>query len=167
MKQFLSIGLVGIMAVMVIASFHLAFSQEQTRPQVTENAVVIFPDNAKWIPCAEGSPKDCEIAVLYGDLAKGNSHILYRVPAGSAYFPKVWHSTSEHGTLIQGKLIGIGKDGKEFTVVPGTYWYIPAGMIHGGIRCSDEGPCMWYESFDKPWDWNVVKEGPTGTEKKQ
>jgi hypothetical protein len=155
------------MVVILIVSFNLAFSQEKTRPQVTENAVAVLPDQAKWMPCAEGSPKGCEITVLYGDLAKGNSHILYRVPAGSTHFPKVWHSTSEHGVMIQGKLTGIGEDGKEYSIGPGTYWYLPAGMIHGGARCSDEGPCIWYESFDKPWDWNLVKEGVAGTEKKQ
>lgn len=108
------------------------------------------------------APQGCEIAVLYGDLEEGNVHILYRAPAGSAPFPKFWHSSAEHGVMIQGELTGIGKDGESYSSGPGTYWYIPAGMIHGGVRCSDEGPCMWYEYFDEPWDSNVVEDGLGG-----
>ena len=152
----------------VIASMTpgLAYSQETTRPAVTENAIGISPDEANWIPCPAGSPKGCEIAVLFGDMANGSSHILYRIPAGSAPFPKFWHSSSEHGVMIQGKLTGKGDNGEDFGFDKGTYWYIPAGLIHGGVRCSDEESCIWYEFFDKPWDSNVVAEGVGEAENK-
>jgi len=100
------------------------------------------------------------MAVLYGDLASENPHILYRAPAGSAPFPTFWHTGSEHGVMIQGELVGIGADGNEYSIGPGTYWYLPAGMVHGGVRCGEGEPCMWYESFDKPWDSNVVEAAP-------
>lgn len=151
-------------ALIVPMSPGLVYSQEPVRPAVIEKAVAVAPAQAEWMPCPEGSPKDCEMAVLYGDLAGENSHILYRTPAGSTPFPEFWHSGSEHGVMIQGELIGIGEDGHEYSIGPGTYWYIPPGLIHGGVRCSEEGPCMWYESFNKPWDSNVVEDAGTGPE---
>lgn len=107
-------------ALIVPMSPGLVYSQEQVRPAVTENAVALAPAQAEWMPCPEGSPKGCEIAVLYGDLTSENSHILYRAPAGSTLFPKFWHSGSEHGIMIQGELIGIGENGHEYSIGPGT-----------------------------------------------
>ena len=58
--------------------------------------------------------------------------------------------------MLQGMLIGGGDNGQEFTMGERMYWYIPAGMVHGGVRCGGEETCIWYEFFEKPWDSNVV-----------
>ena len=136
----------------------LAHSQETDRPAVTENAIAISPDQADWKPCPEGSPEGCEIAVLFGNMDNGSSHILYRIPPGSDPFPMFWHSSSEHGVMLQGMLIGGGDNGEEFTMSERMYWYIPAGMVHGGVRCGGKETCIWYEFFEKPWDSNIVAE---------
>ena len=138
---------------------NLGFSQEKIRPEVTESPRFMSPDTAQWLSCGgeeQGIPRGCEYAVVNGDPAKGPAHVLVRVPA-SARFPKLWHSTSEHGLLIQGKFVGRGEDGKEFAVMPGTYWYFPAGFIHGGATCAEDSPCLFYEAYDKPFDITIVR----------
>ena len=143
-------------SVVALLTLGLAHSQETDRPTVRENAVALSPDQADWKPCPEGSPEGCEIAVLFGDMEKGSSHILYRIPPGSDPFPTFWHSSSEHGVMLQGMLIGGGDNGEEFTMGERMYWYIPAGLVHGGVRCGGNETCIWYEFFENPWDSNVV-----------
>ena len=145
-------------SVIALMTVGLAHSQESDRPTVTESTIGISPDQADWMPCPEGSPEGCEIAVLFGDMENGRSHILYRIPPGSDPFSMFWHSSSEHGVMIQGVLTGNGDDNEEFSMDEGMYWYIPAGSIHGGVRCGGEETCIWYEFFEEPWDSNVVAE---------
>ena len=156
--SFIAEILAGISGFSVIAllTASLAYSQESDRPIVTESAIGISPDQADWVPCPKGSPEGCEIAVLFGDMESGSSHILYRIPPGSPPFSMFWHTSSEHGVMIQGSLTGSGDDGEEFTMSEGMYWFIPAGLIHGGVRCSGDQTCIWYEYFEDPWDSNVV-----------
>ena len=135
------------------------FAKDEQRPEVTESSRLTSPETAQWVSCGgeeQGVPKGCEFAVVNGDPSKGPAHVLIRVPA-SARFPKLWHSTPEHGVMIQGKFIAVGEDGQEFAVMPGTYWYFPAGFIHGGAACSSEGPCLFYEAYDKPFDVTIVR----------
>lgn len=141
---------------LILSGSSRLYCQEEVQLAAMETAVAILPDQADWKPCPDGSPKGCEIALLHGSLKSDNPHVLYRAPAGSAPFPMFWHSASEHGVMIRGEFIGVGEDGNEYRVGQGTYWYIPAGRIHGGVRCGDQGPCVWYESFDGPWDSNLV-----------
>jgi len=133
---------------------------DQLPPEVTEKRVSMTPERAAWSPCGrewEGLPPGCEYTVLRGDLTQPGAAVFFRVPA-SARFPRFWHPTSESGLVIQGQLIRQTEDGKEVVMTPGTYWFIPAGMIHGGSRCWDDGPCLIWESYDKPFDVIVVKE---------
>ncbi len=142
-----------------LACSNLARSEDKPRPEITESPRLTSPDTAQWVSCGgeeQGIPKGCEFAVVNGDLTKPSAHVLIRIPA-SARFPKLWHSTPEHGVMIQGKVIGKDQDGKEFVVMPGAYWYFPAGFVHGGAACSDDGPCLFYEAYDKPFDITIVK----------
>lgn len=154
-KIFSGFGAFSAIALMTVS---LAHAQESDRPAVNDSAIGISPDQADWMPCPEGSPQGCEIAVLFGDMENGSSHILYRIPPGSAPFSMFWHSSSEHGVMIRGSLIGSGDDGEEFTMSEGMYWFIPAGLIHGGVRCGGTQTCIWYEFFEEPWDSNVIAE---------
>lgn len=144
----------------------LVSAQEKTRPQTTEQPVLsnVNDKTLQWRPCVNTAIKGCEMSVIRGVLEKGPSEVFLRRQPGSS-IPNVWHSAVERGLLLQGKLIGTDDQGKEFTVTPGSYWYYPAGAIHGGVRCSDEGPCLMYEMYDNTIDFNIVS--VTGAEKKQ
>lgn len=159
MKPLPRLGVLVTLAMIAFSYSNLALTEEKPRPQITENAFLLLAGAVQWTPCGgedQGVPKGCEFAVLYGDTVNGSSHVLLRVPA-SARFPKVWHTASEHGVMIRGTLNVRGDDGKEIAITPGTFWYFPGGLTHGGARCGDAESCLFYESYDKPFDVNFVK----------
>lgn len=159
MKSVMATGLCSTLAVLAAGLFTAALAQDKPRPEPTETALLYTPGTVKWDSCGgeeRGIPKGCEYALLHDVSSRGMSSVLVRVPA-SARFPRLWHSTSEHGVIIQGKFLVPGDGGTEFPIPAGAYWYIPAGMIHGGSRCSDEGPCVFYEIYESPFDLTVVK----------
>jgi quercetin dioxygenase-like cupin family protein len=114
-------------------------------------------DSLHWRPCINSSLKGCEIYVIRGVLEKGPSEVFIRFSPG-ALIPRFRHSVAERGLLLEGKLIGTNERGSQSTVLPGTYWYIPAGMIHGGLRCDAERPCLIYEAYDGTFDVDILAE---------
>jgi quercetin dioxygenase-like cupin family protein len=159
MKSVMATSLSSTLAMLSAAVLNAAFAQDKPRPQPAENALLLTAATVTWNACGaedQGIPKGCEYALLHDDSRSGVSSVLVRVPA-SARFPRLWHSTAEHGVMIQGRFVGLDEAGKEFSVPAGAYWYIPAGAIHGGVRCSDEGPCLFFEAYESAFDLNVVK----------
>jgi hypothetical protein len=97
-------------------------------------------------------------------LKNGPSEVFIRLQPGS-WVPLIWHSVTERGVLLQGKMVRTDDQGKDVTSTAGAYWYLPAGTIHGGSRCSTEGPCLIYETYDGAFDLTVVN--PAEIEKKR
>ncbi len=152
--KFVSVILIfGVSATWIL--FDTASSQEKQRPQVTTDPLNITPDSVKWSPCRPDAPDGCEVAVLRGDPTKEPSDVLIRLPK-SFVGVKHWHSNAEQIVGVKGKLTIPLEGGKELVIGPGTYGYIPAGMIHQG-RCGDEEDCLFYVMRDKPADFNPVK----------
>jgi len=129
------------------------FTQDKPRPQVTESAVLMIPDNLKWSLC--GEPKGCEFALTRADV-KDHAEYFFRAPA-STKWSKHWHTNASFLVGVRGNLIMSLEGGKELSLGPGAYMYVPAGMIHWA-RCSDEGPCVVYEYMYNQFDSFNVKE---------
>src|SRR5262249_52993774 len=133
-----------------------AKADDKVRPQPSEPPVFssINSPTLRWRSCVNPALKACEVAVIRGVLEQGPSEVYVRLQAGTP-IPSLWHSVSERGMMLKGSLRGTDGQGKPFSVEPGDYWYFPAGMIHGGVRCSDEGSCVLYEIYDGTIDFNI------------
>ncbi len=126
------------------------------RPPVTEAMRVFKPEETIWSPNPLPYSKGSRVAFIDStNWPQGPSVYLVSAPAGSRY-PLRWHSNVEKMYVFQGEFYGILEDGKEFRLTPGSYWYVPAGMIHGA-RCGDSGPCMFMEMHDKGFDQFFVE----------
>jgi quercetin dioxygenase-like cupin family protein len=118
-------------------------------------------DSLQWRPCINTNLRGCEVYVIRGVLESGPSEVFIRFAPG-ATVPRFRHSVNERGLLLEGKLLGTNEQGNQTIITSGTYWYIPTGMIHGGLRCSDERPCLIYESYDGTFDVDIVTQ-PSNT----
>jgi hypothetical protein len=111
----------------------LAQSTRTTDASLLQVSAAIH-DSLQWRPCVDTSLRGCEIYVIRGELEKGPSEVFIRFAPG-AVVPRFRHSVNERGLLLEGTLFGKSDTGRQTTIAPGTYWYIPAGTIHGGLRC--------------------------------
>ena len=151
-----------ILAALIVASVTpvvstLSLAEDGVRPSASEPAMFshVADKSLQWHPCANPALKGCEVATIRGDPKTGPAEVFVRVQAG-ATVPQIWHSTLERGVLLQGNFAGVDAQGKEFVVMPGFYWYMPAGVVHGGVRCSDEQPCLMYERYESTFDLNLA-----------
>ena len=66
------------------------------------------------------------------------------------------HRVAERGVVLAGSLIGTDARGNRVVTLPGMYWYMPAGTVHGGLRCGPKEACLIYESYDDAIDVEIV-----------
>jgi quercetin dioxygenase-like cupin family protein len=151
-------GWISIMAMIVVASSSVAFSQEKTPPQVTEKARLVLPDNIQWQSCSpeEAKPEErCEYFIVSGDDKKGASGQYVRLPKRCA-LAKHWETSPMHLVGIKGEFIYTFEDGTELSLTPGAYIFVPEGKVHSE-RCGDEG-ALFYLYLEKPFGMHMVTE---------
>lgn len=137
-------------------SYDPVLAEDKPRPAITEDLAYIGPDTGQWKQCsAEGTPEGCHLLLLHGDPEHAHSGFFIRISASSRY-ANHWHTGATHVFWIEGNYITTFADGRELILSPGSYMYIPGGMIHGGY-CSDKGPCLRYEHFDQAADFHAIK----------
>ena len=122
------------------------------QPPDQEQAITRTAKDAdlKWGGCPPFLPKGCAIAVLYGDPAKDNVDVFFKVPAKST-IPLHWHTSAERMVLVAGEL-HVTYDGQKTAVLKsGTYAYGPAKRPHKGY-CASSVPCVLFIAFESPLD---------------
>ena len=107
----------------------------------------------KFKPCP-GAPAGCEHVMLRGDPQSEPFQKVYRFPKGWI-FPKHWHVSAENLEMVRGTLVLGSEGGREQTLRPGDYAYIPQTLVHWG-SCPED--CVFYLSVDGPDSFNVVEE---------
>jgi quercetin dioxygenase-like cupin family protein len=107
----------------------------------------------KFKPCP-GAPPGCEHVMLRGDPQSEPFQKIYRFPKGWM-FPKHWHISAENLEMVRGTLVLGSEGGREQTLRPGDYAYIPQTLVHWG-SCPEE--CVFYLGVDGPDSFNVVEE---------
>jgi hypothetical protein len=112
-------------------------------PEATVKEAALGVATVTWNSCGVPEFPGCEFALLPGDPGKGSSDIYVRLPAGGA-FPKHWHTNDHYFIGIEGTLTFNFKDGTLMTLSPGTFGFWPGGEVMEG-RCSNEGPCIYYD----------------------
>jgi quercetin dioxygenase-like cupin family protein len=107
----------------------------------------------KFKPCP-GAPPGCEHVILRGDPQSEPFQKVYRFPKGWI-FPKHWHVSAENLEMVRGSIVLGSEGGREQTLRPGDYAYIPPTLIHWG-NCPED--CVFYLSGEGPDSFNVVEE---------
>lgn len=88
----------------------------------------------------------------YGDRAS-TAHGRFAIIQGKKATPSHIHSAAYHGVVIKG-LVTNGFDGDKNPpkMGPGSYWYVPANVVHV-TACVSEEPCMTYVHSDDKFDF--------------
>jgi quercetin dioxygenase-like cupin family protein len=107
----------------------------------------------EWAPLKlESLAPGAEIAVLRGDLSKGPSELLLRIPAGFTV-PNHSHSSDETYVWLTGPFTYIAGDGREQSFAGQAFIGLPPNAPHA-LRCGNE-PCLFYLRYSGPFDWHV------------
>lgn len=107
----------------------------------------------EWGPLKlEGLAPGAEIAVLRGELSKGPSELLLRIPAGFTV-PNHSHSSDETYVWLKGRFTYIAGDGAQQNFDGPAFIGLPPKTPHA-LRCGND-PCLFYLRYSGPFDWHV------------
>lgn len=127
----------------------LAFGADQT---------IVDVDNVVWAPLAvDGLPEGGEIAVLRGDLAKGEAEILLRLPMGYKV-PNHTHTSDELYVWLAGAFALIAHDGSRTPFRGPAYISFPGNAPPHGLECGGAEPCVLYLRYSRPFDIRYAPE---------
>lgn len=105
--------------------------------------VVVPIEEARFEPVDPRQPAGPQIAVLWGDPAKGPSAILLKIGKGEG--PMHYHSSDYHLSLLRGEMKhwAAGEREPDAEVLkPGSYWFQPGGQAHADSCLTDE--CLMF-----------------------
>lgn len=124
-------------------------------PPSTEDALVANVATAKFVESTTpNAPKGSQGAMIGVDpVTKGAT--AYAKSAAGTGLPAHWHSFPEYTVLISGSGT-LMLDGKKHEVAPGSYFVIPAKMVHQ-FTCGQGGDCLVLTRRGGPTDYNFVK----------
>jgi hypothetical protein len=121
----------------------LSFGEDQTIVDLTK---------VVWEPLAVGGLElGAEIAVLRGNLGKGVSESLLRLPQ-NYYVRNHSHTSDETYVWIKGAFTLIAHDGKETKFAGPAFISFPGNAPLHGLKCGDKEPCILYLRYSRPFD---------------
>lgn len=100
-------------------------------------------------------PGNPQIAPVRGNPEKEGSSIVMKMGRGA--FPLHTHTSDYQLMVIKGTMKHWGTNQTQAQAVkmpPGSYWYQPAGEVHGDACESDE--CVWFITFKGPRDFSLA-----------
>ncbi len=111
-------------------------------------------EDLNWKKLEDWGEDSPEIAILRVDPKMQATQLLIRHPR-AMHIRRHWHSANETHTILKGTYI-FECDGKREELGPGSFNYLPSGMIHEAWT-PDDG--MFFITVDGAWDVNWV-DGP-------
>ncbi len=97
-----------------------------------------------------------QMADAYGTLSETAHGTFGKFPARFDSGPHT-HTGAYHGIVLKGLMANPFEDQQDAPRMPaGSYWYVPAGMVHSTACLSDE-PCEFFFFADGPFDFLPVK----------
>jgi quercetin dioxygenase-like cupin family protein len=117
--------------------------RQPVMPEPHDEMLVQRFDEIEWQPAPEVLPPGAEMAVIRGNPATEEEHVLMvSVPEGYGV-PRHWHPIDEQVTVIQGDLELRAQGLKEPQEVgEGDIFQAPARHVHA-IRCVSKGGCIF------------------------
>jgi quercetin dioxygenase-like cupin family protein len=93
-----------------------------------------------------------QFADAYGNRASGG-HGTFGVIPGKTASPSHTHHAAYHGIVIQGRMTdGFNHEPNPPTLGPGSYWYVPADVVHI-TACVSDTPCLFYTHSGAKFDF--------------
>jgi quercetin dioxygenase-like cupin family protein len=124
-------------------------------PPSTEGVLVAEVATAKFVETTTANaPKGSQNALVGVDPVSKGATAYSKNPAGTG-LPAHWHSFAEYTVLLSGKATLL-LDGKSHDLSPGSYFVIPARMVHQ-LTCAQEADCLLLTRRAGPTDYNFVK----------
>lgn len=121
----------------------LSYGKDQT---------IVDIDKVVWSPLKmEGLPDGAQFAVLRGDLSKGNSELILKLPAGYE-LPVHTHTSAETYIWISGAFEFISHDGQVTNYRGPAYISFPGNAPPHGMVCGKKAPCVFYLRYTRPFD---------------
>lgn len=126
------------------------------RADDTKKMIVTPFQEAKFVPADPKQPDGAQMAVLWGDPAKGPSSMLLKFKKGSN--PLHIHTSDYHLVLVQGSMKHWAEgeqeaDAKELG--PGAYWFQPGNQAHAGSCLTDE--CIMFVKWEGKRDGRLAE----------
>ncbi len=122
--------------------------------------VVTASEDVRFVPLDPARPDGPQIAVLWGDPAKGPSDMLLKLKKAGGRLH--YHTSDYHLMLLQGTVKHWAAGEKEAEVKPldpGSYWFQPGGQAHGDSCLTEE--CVMFVHWADKRD-AVLAETPAG-----
>lgn len=113
------------------------------------NAVFIEAKDMKWTAVPE--TPGIQVAVVEGDLRKGNHHAFHKFDAGVTV-PMHHHTSETFATVVAGTMI-ITMDGTEHRLTPGSFFSYKRKQAHS-TACAPGAECIL--SVDVRGKWDVI-----------
>jgi hypothetical protein len=117
-------------------------------------AVLIPAGEMKWTT-PPNSPPGVQLAVLWGDPAKGAFGALHKLPAGFAQ-PLHHHSAGYRGVVVSGTFLQAPEGEAEKSLGPGSYFQYSGKKKHV-TKCAAGAECVIF--MDSGGAWDMVVEG--------
>ena len=116
-----------------------------TAPQ--DPMVVVRREDAKFVPLDPANPEEAQVAVLWGDPAKGPSSMLMRMKKtdGGLHY----HSSTYDLVVLEGQMKHLGEGEKAAEAPPlgpGSYWHQPGLQAHADSCLTDE--CLMFIKWE-------------------
>jgi hypothetical protein len=93
-----------------------------------------------------------KFADAYGDRTQGG-HGSFGIMPGHMASPSHVHSAAYHGIVIKGIVTDAFNGDKNPPRLPaGSYWYVPANVVHI-TACVSKEPCLFYTHSDAKFDF--------------
>ncbi len=127
----------------------LAFGDDQT---------IVDIDKMVWAPLeVEGLPSGAEIALVRGDLSKGEAEAFLRLPAGYKV-PNHTHTSDELYVWLRGAFTLIAHDGTRTEFAQNAYISFPGNAPPHALECGASADCILYLRFSRPFDIRYAPE---------
>jgi quercetin dioxygenase-like cupin family protein len=140
---------------MRLLALTLMLAAGAANPPSTEEALVANVATAKFADSTTpNSPKGMQQAPIGVDPNTKGPTGYGKTPAGAG-LPAHWHAFAEYTVILSGKGTLV-LDGKAQEVAAGSYFVIPARMVHQ-FTCSKDGECLLLTRRAGPTDYNFVK----------
>jgi hypothetical protein len=117
-----------------------------------KKALMVPVAEVKFAEAFPDHPGGPQVGLLYGDLKKGASGFLLKIPAGFKAPPHS-HSADYKTVAISGTFLhGEVGDAPPKPVTAGSYWYQPAKVPHTD-ECAPGADCLAFVQFAGPFDF--------------
>jgi quercetin dioxygenase-like cupin family protein len=145
--------------VIAMSLFTIALANTMGMPGVANAAMMVTPDDIKWMPSKQ--LQNVQVAIMDGDPKKAGSPYTMRLKLPDGYtIPLHWHPDTERLTILSGTIMfGVGDTmdrSKTTALGPGSYVVIPAYVRHW---VTAKGATIFQVSGVAPFTVNFIKQG--------